>query len=153
MRLTKTVPFALAVVVCMTSLGDAADQPTTPTWPIPSDWREVLRERMAEYQPLIEQWRKKSSEELKKAQQWEYKVVSVQSSDPEALGSALNQWGAEGWECFHVSSSAPLEPGDLPNKHLLFFRKHKGSWISQIPLRDILRLLMFFTSDSQEPAD
>lgn len=150
-------------VVLMTCLAAgvlAGDQPTTPTRSVADDLREalrrrltedvgkVVRERMAEYQPLVEQARKVSSNELQKLVQWEYKVVAARTSNPDELTTVLNQWGEQGWECFHVVSAAPTAAGSLPLEHLLFLRKHKGSWISQIPIREILRMLLYLTSDS-----
>jgi hypothetical protein len=147
----------------MTSLAAsawAADQPTTAPRSLTDDLRDAVRrrltedvgkavrERVAEYQPLIEQARKASSNELQKLVQWEYKVVTARTSDPDELTATLNQWGEQGWECFHVVSAAPPKSGDLPAEHLLFLRKHKGSWLSQLPLREILRAILYLSTES-----
>ncbi|MCX8037903.1 MAG: hypothetical protein N3D11_12800 [Candidatus Sumerlaeia bacterium] len=39
-------------------------------------------------------------------------------------------------------SASPASPGGLPAEHLLVFRKPKAFWIGQLPLREILRLLL-----------
>jgi len=152
------------VVIGLMAGAAAGDQPTSPTQSLTGDLREALRrrltdevgktvrDRMAEYQPLLDQARKLSSKELQKLAQWEYKVVSALTSDPDELTAVLNQWGEQGWECFHVVSAAPTGKGGLPAEHLLFLRRHKASWIAQLPVREILRLLLYFSSDSGQTA-
>lgn len=117
--------------------------PTTPTRSLGEDVAKVLRQRIAEYQPLVEQLRKRSGEEIQRLAQWEYTVVTAQTADPEELAKTLNQWGQQGWECFHVVSAAPAAAGQLPGQHLVFFRKPRGSWLSHIPVRDLFRALLY----------
>lgn len=138
--------WAVLMTACAAAAATAGDQPTTRTRSLTEDVGSAVRERLAGYQPLVEQLRKRSSNELQKLWQWEYKVISVKTSDADALTAELNKWGEQGWECFHVVSAAPPAAGSLPAEHLLFLRKHKGSWLNQIPIRDVLRLFMFLGS-------
>lgn len=140
----------LTVALLAVSAAWAGDQPTTPTRSLSDEIGQLVRERLAEYQPLIDQLRKRSGSELQKLQQWQYKVIAAKTSDPDELTTLLNTWGAQGWECFHITSGAPPKGGGLPTEYALFLRKRKGSWIAQLPLRDILRLLLFISGESDE---
>lgn len=139
--------FVVLLVACAGTWTAAGEQPTTPTRSVGDDFASLVRQRLAQYQPVAEQLRKRSANELQKLGQWEYKVVSARTSDTATLTAVLNQWGEQGWECFEVVSATPLVAGNLPSEHLLFFRKHKGSWLSQIPIRDILKLLLYLSSE------
>ena len=150
MGFRQPVVWVLALMTLAASGAWGGDQPTTPTRSITDDLADLVRERLGEYQPLLDQVRKRSGSELQKLQQWEYKVVTARTADPDELTALLNEWGAQGWECFHVASGAPAEAGGLPLEHLLFLRKRKGSWLAQVPLRDILRLLLFLSSEPGE---
>jgi hypothetical protein len=113
----------------------------------------TLRQKLSEYRPWIDFAREKSAAELQKAQQWEYNVVKVKSSEPAELTAALNKWGQEGWECFQIVAAAPPATGGLPTEYLLFLRRRPASWFSQIPYRDLLRMLMSLSDDSNPPAE
>jgi len=128
----------------------APESATTPTRSLTEDLGTILRQRLSEYQPLIDQMRKRAGVEAKKLQQWEYKVVAAETSDPVRLTELLNRWGEQGWECFHVVSAPPAAKGDLPQRHLFFFRKRKGSVLAQVPLRDVIRLLLYFSAQPTE---
>lgn len=144
--------FAIFVLAAVSAL--AAEPATTPSISLTEDigqavrkkvadeLAKTLRDRAAEYQPLLDSLRKRSSEELQKIGQWEYHVVSARTSEPAALAAVLNECGEKGWECFHIISAPPASAGSLPAEHLLVFRKPKAFWLGQLPLREILRLLL-----------
>lgn len=145
----------LVLVAWAVAPAVSGEQPATPTRSlaedasptlrkrITDDVAKALRERFSAYSPVLDQVRKRSGDELQKLGQWEYKVVAVRASDPDAISAIMNQWGEQGWECFHVSSAAPSTAGSLPAQHLLFFRKPKGSWLGHLPARDLVRLIVY----------
>ena len=140
--------FALILLFCQIAAWTArpaepsATPQTTPTLSLADILAKAAREKAAEYQPWLDLIRERGGEEIKKLQQWEYKVVKVSTADPQALTQTLNSWGQQGWECFHVASGAPPKDGGLPTEHLLFFRKRPAGLMQQLPLRDLLKLLL-----------
>lgn len=134
----------VAVAVSLTAALQPAGAATTSTQTI----GEGLQKMWRDYQPLIENFKQRTAAEVEKLQKWEYRVVSVRGSDPVSLTTALNRWGDEGWECFHVVSGAPSLPTGMPSEHLLFFRKRPRSWLMQVPLREVLKLLWYAIGES-----
>jgi len=110
-----------------------------------------LRERAAEYQPTVDNLRKRSADEIRKLGQWEYKVVPAATSDPGELTSLLNKWGEQGWECFQVTSAAPRLAGSLPHEHLLFFRKPRGPRLEHLPLSGFVKMFLYLWAQRGEP--
>jgi len=145
----------LAGLVCAAAPAFSGQPPTTPTLSLAEeasptlrqrltgDIAKALREKFTAYSPVLDQVRKRSGDEVQKLGQWEYKVVAARASEPDALTAIMNQWGEQGWECFQVTSGAPSAPGGMPSQHLLFFRKPKGSWLGHLPVRDLVRLIMY----------
>lgn len=77
---------------------------------------------------------------------WEYKVVFVASTDktkdrvpPE---QTLNEHGKLRWECFHVS--------DRPGGVTYFMKRQKKSYLKNMPLRDVLKLVPLLGTDGGE---
>jgi len=140
----------------------AAETATSPTRSLAGDVGEALRKRVAEgvgkalreraseYQPLVDQWRKRSTDELQKIGQWEYQVIAAHTSKPEELTALLNQWGERGWECFQVTSAAPASAGRLPGEHLLFLRKRRGPMLERLPMSEFLKLMIYYWARRSE---
>lgn len=76
---------------------------------------------------------------------WEYRVVTVSSEkiaeDPAALEQTLNESGKLRWDCFHISES--------PAGTKFFMKRQKKSYLKNIPLKDMLRLVPLLDGDSQ----
>lgn len=78
----------------------------------------------------VYEWTK---EDLKKMNDWEYKVVAVKKSDMPEVETALNELGKERWQCFWV---------DKKKDHVVFyFHRRARSYLKTLPFREILRIL------------
>lgn len=77
---------------------------------------------------------------------WEYKVVLIGSAaivqDANLLESTLNEHGKQRWDCFHVSS----EDGGFR----FFMKRAKRSYLKNMPLRDVLKLVPLLNTDGGE---
>lgn len=68
--------------------------------------------------------------ELKKLQQYEYKVLSLPADmSPAAIESALNEFGKERWDCFHAEKR--VHQAEPARSELAFFCKRRP----ETPLR------------------
>jgi len=156
MYVRRTLALLGLVLGVAAPLAARAEAATTATagQRLKQDLAELLRQRAAEYGPLLDSLRKRSTAELEKMTQWEYHVVKVHTADPVTLTDYLNQWGKQGWECFQVVSSAPSAAGQLPQEYLIFLRRRPSSLLTQIPLRDLMRMMLIMIGeggDGQEP--
>ena len=64
---------------------------------------------------------------------WEYTLVTVGALQPTSLQKKMNELGNERWECFDV-----IFDGE---RYHLFFRRKTRSYLSSIPVADLLKLL------------
>ena len=71
------------------------------------------------------QWLK---QDWKNMQSWQYKTLSLNDAEGSA-DDQLNRLGAQGWECFHVDSRT------------FYFKKPADSYLRQLPLRDVMKLI------------
>lgn len=96
------------------------------------DLTKVLTDYVGDAAPT-----KEALTELKKLQQFEYKIISVPAdTTPTALESSLNELGRERWECFHVEKR--LNPADPAKSEIALFCKRRP----ETPLRFIPRNLI-----------
>lgn len=70
---------------------------------------------------------------------WEYQILSMDPADPQAIQTQLNKLGKSRWECFHVS--------DRDDNWTLFLKRSKRSYLSRVPLRDLVNVLPLMGSD------
>lgn len=73
------------------------------------------------------------TQDFKNMNAWEYKVVFIASKQPADAEKALNQFGSERWECFHVQPNA--------TSLMFYFKKPKRSYLKSMPTMDLLRLV------------
>ena len=73
------------------------------------------------------------TQDFKNMNAWEYKVVFIPSKQPADAEKALNQLGADRWECFHVQPSA--------SSLMFYFKKPKRSYLRSLPTSDLMRLV------------
>ena len=64
---------------------------------------------------------------------WEYRVLDLETNDPESLEKQLNALGAARWECFSVE--------DTPTGKRLYLKKAGRSYLRTIPTGDLLKLI------------
>ncbi len=81
--------------------------------------------------------------DLKSQGDWQYRIVSMDSTDPPAIQTRLNELGLDRWECFHVA--------DQNGNWTLFLKRPKRSYLSRIPLRDLTNFLPALSGD--EPSE
>lgn len=74
---------------------------------------------------------------------WEYKVVLLENKtekkDRVSPEQTLNEHGKLRWECFHVS--------DGPSGVTFFMKRQKKSYLKNMPLRDVLKLVPLLGAD------
>ena len=73
-------------------------------------------------------------QDLQRAGDWEYRIVSLPNGDMGQLESALNGLGDERWDCFWVQSESR-------GRTRFFLKRPKRSYLKAIPLSDLLRFL------------
>ncbi len=73
------------------------------------------------------------TQDFKNMNAWEYKVVFIADKQPAAAERALNQLGAENWECFHVQPNA--------SSLMFYFKKPKRSYLKSLPTSELMRLV------------
>ena len=71
---------------------------------------------------------------------WEYRVLELpSSSDPAAIETRLNELGTDRWECLWIQP--------LGSKTRFFLKRPHRSYLQQIPLNQLLKLLPQGSSD------
>lgn len=67
------------------------------------------------------------SAELKKLRQYEYKVISSGGKSAQEDERLLNEYGKEGWECFHIQSSGAVD------QKLFYMRRRPETVLRYVP--------------------
>jgi hypothetical protein len=78
----------------------------------------------------ISDWMK---EDIQKAGDWEYKIVTVGIENDADIERTLNELGAERWECFWIGKSG--------ENLRLFMKRTAVSYLRGVPMRDLLKLV------------
>ena len=65
----------------------------------------------------------------------EYKILQTTMTDVEEFETQMNELGKNRWECFHVQ--------ERDGTTTFFFKKPKRSYMRNIPLKDMVRLVPF----------
>lgn len=79
------------------------------------------------------------TQDFKNMNAWEYKVVFVADKTPLGAERALNQLGAENWECFHVQPQA--------TSTMFYLKKPKRSYLKSLPTSDLMRLVPMMSGE------
>lgn len=82
------------------------------------------------------------SDDIQNMNAWKYKVEAIDFSQPEDAERQMNKLGKDGWECFHVS--------EQKGKTIFFFKKSKKSYLKNIPVKDMLKLIPLMGGGSDE---
>jgi len=64
---------------------------------------------------------------------WQYKIMSLDPGDTEAVESKLNAAGTDRWECYHVDTGGP--------EWTFFMKRSRRSYLSRVPLKDLVNLM------------
>lgn len=70
---------------------------------------------------------------------WQYKIMSIESSDVESLEKTLNEAGSNRWECYHVDTSGPT--------WTFFMKRTRRSYLARVPLKDLVNMLPVASGD------
>jgi len=82
------------------------------------------------------------TEDFKSMGAWEYKIVELNlTQSSEQAEQQLNALGRERWECFQVT---PQKKG---SSHYYFFKRPKRSYLKNIPLKDVLKLVPLMNNE------
>lgn len=76
------------------------------------------------------QW---AQEDIENLGDWEYRIVELDDTSPDALAAELNALGDERWEAYWV------DPG--PDGIRIFLKRSSISYLSRVPLSTLARLL------------
>ncbi|WOO39637.1 hypothetical protein [Rubellicoccus peritrichatus] len=72
-------------------------------------------------------------DDVKRIGDWQYRVIKVKASDPDAIEKELNALGEERWECFFV---------ERVDEHLMFyFKKSKISYLHKVSQGSLGKLI------------
>lgn len=108
--------------------SDAADG--TAEWA--NDVYKQLKDRGLTTANSAGQW---VTEDYQSLGDWEYKIIKLDSDQSvEQSEKELNELGRSRWECFQVTAASG-------NAHYYFFKRPKKSYLKNIPLRDMLKLV------------
>jgi len=64
---------------------------------------------------------------------WQYRLISIDANDAQAMEAALNEAGADRWECFHVETTS--------SPWTFFMKRSRRSYLSRVPLKDLANFL------------
>jgi hypothetical protein len=153
-RRSVAIPAVLACVLLLTVHATEAQAPSPSPSPAPdylARARQLLegydRDRViAQIRELYEQAKASGErvpadlwawvrEDLARVGAWEYRVVRMQGAEPPQLEAELNTLGRERWECVAIS------PGKEPKDLVLVFKRPMKTYLGQLNVRDVLRVL------------
>ena len=73
---------------------------------------------------------------------WQYKLITLDPADPQAIEAKLNEAGADRWESYHVDTSG--------SQWIFFMKRSRRSYLSRVPLKDLANMLPGVTGESDE---
>lgn len=82
-----------------------------------------------------------AEEDIENIGDWEYRVVEIEMTTPEAFEDELNALGNDRWEVFWVERTT--------DGYLVMLKKPSISWLSKIPLSQIGRFVVGGSEDAQ----
>jgi len=71
-------------------------------------------------------------QDIKKIGTWEYKIVTISSSDSEKIEKQLNELGKERWECYWIQKQ--------DQDQVFFFKRTGRSYLRFVPGRELLKI-------------
>lgn len=124
----------------LTDAGDATGQTADDTMTWVNDAFKSLRDNGLTSAGTAKEW---VAEDWKSINAWEYKVVSIDlaevAENPKLLEETLNENGKLRWDCFHVA--------DTLGKTQFYMKRQKKSYLKNVPLKDMLKLIPLLDSD------
>jgi hypothetical protein len=134
----------LGALALALAVGLGCDDRMPPTVPDDGPATEAARDAWRQiedlYQRAVERGEKVpddvaewAREDLRRIGRWEYRIEKFAHADDEALEAHLNRLGRERWECYWLRPEA--------DGTTLFLKRPARSYLRQIPVSDLLRLL------------
>ncbi|QEG23872.1 hypothetical protein [Mariniblastus fucicola] len=125
------------------SAGDATGQTADDTMKWANEMYKSLSESGMTTTTNVKDW---VAEDWSNINAWEYQVVTVESAqlveNPGILQEKMNEAGKLRWECFHVS--------DGPGATMFYFKRRKRSYMKNLPLKDMLKLVPLLDSGGEQ---
>jgi hypothetical protein len=103
---------------------------TNATWMLVHDLYKRAKESGEGVPADINDWVK---QDIQKIGAWDYKIVTVDTNDPNAITEKLNALGRDRWECYWLENT---ETGKR-----CYLKKSARSYLRLIPAGDLLKLI------------
>ena len=139
-----TMQCLLMFVVMMTlstfsAAGPQDDDPTATAgvWEEVKQLYELAKEAGENVPADVYEWAK---QDLESIGTWEYHIVDLDSPDSSEMEERLNELGKDRWECIWVYA--------LGEKTRFIMKRPSRSYLSRIPLSQIMRLTPLIGSDT-----
>ena len=122
-----------------TVAGPQDDDPTATAgvWEEVKQLYELAKEAGEKVPADVYEWAK---QDLESIGNWKYHIVELTSSDSSGIEERLNELGQDRWECIWVQS--------LGEKTRFIMKRPSRSYLSRIPLSQIMRLVPLMGSDT-----
>jgi len=103
---------------------------TNATWKLVRDLYKRAKESGESVPADINDWVK---QDIRKIGAWDYKIVTVETNDPDVLTETLNALGRERWECYWLE--------DTEKGKRCYLKKSARSYLRLIPAGDLFKLI------------